>query len=159
MVASSYPAVTSSISAAITNQGREIIAKSVLGLLSYKLLGFKVGRLGWHDAVLPANRIPTNADPVNPAATDLLDPIFPVIGYTPFVTIETPFPNVVAPVCRLNSNEATYGLGEIGIWADILSSTDAGFPAGTPVMFAMAHFPLKCKTDRDNFIFRVIIAV
>ena len=146
---------TSSISAAITNQGRELIAKSVLGLLSFQLIGFKVGQDGY-DYVTPK---PTNAIPINPANTDLLSPVFPIAGYEPFVTIETPFPNVVAPVCRLNFSDANFGLGELGIWANVVSSSDGAYPVSTKVMFALAHFPLLSKTNRHNFVFRVIIGL
>jgi hypothetical protein len=152
-----YLGNTTSISAAITNRGRELMAKSVLSLLSFQLIGFKVGQ-GGYDLSGPVPN-PLVTTPVDPALTDLLYPIFPVVGYTPFVTIDTPFPNIVAPVCRLNSNECLYGLGEIGIWATILASSDIAYPIGTNVMFAVAHFPLKAKTDRDNFVFRVIIAL
>ena len=149
-----YSNPTSSISAVVTNQGRELIAKSTLGVVSFQLVGFKVGRDGY-DYTTPD---PLSTIPVNPASTDLIDPVFPLTGYAPFVTIENPIPNVVAPVCRLNANEANYGLGELGIWANVLVG-DIAYPINTKVMFAVAHFPLLAKNDRSNFVFRVIIAV
>lgn len=146
---------TDSVSSVITNYGREIIAKSVTSGLAFRLEGFRVGRYGYNTVN------PVKVLAVNPADSNLGSIVFPVTptDLAPFVTIETPMPNVVAPVCRLSFSDANYGLGELGIWAKILNNVDPAYPVDTTWLFSLVHFPLMSKTTEHNFVMRVLIAL
>ncbi len=151
---------TDSVIAALTNDGREIMARIGIGELSYQFTGYKVGRGGY------PNANPVKVDPINPVLTDLLDPVFPITtgALQPFSTIEKPYPNVTALVCRLDRFQALYGLGEIGIWVTIRMSTIAALDSGTTVavddevLYGVAHHPMKGKTSNDVFLSRLIIS-
>ncbi len=154
-----FTSPTDTIVSTLTSQGRDLLARSLLGQVSFRLSGFKVGRAGY-DMANPVLLDP--ATPLDPADSDLIDPVFPIPTTTikPFVTIEQPYPNVVAAVCRLNRNEATYGLGELGVWARVLRvdpPADMTYTAGQDYMVALAHMPIMAKTDKQVFVFRVII--
>ena len=144
---------TDEIVATLTDVGRANIARSLLPAegLSFVLTTFKVGRGGYLDAN------PVKVLLVDPAATDLIDPVF--TGN--FQSIETIIaPNVVAPICRLDVGDtaADFGLGELGIYATVLASNDSG-EIGTSFLFALAHFPLLAKTPSHTLVWRVIIAL
>lgn len=104
---------TQTIQSVLTDQARDLFARSVLGQLSFQLSGFKVGRGGYDDV------LPVHITPVIAADTALIDPVFPLVGVQPFAAIEEPFPNVTAAVCRLGRSDALFGLGEVGIYARI----------------------------------------
>lgn len=156
-----FTSATDTIVSTLTSQGRDLLARSLLGQVSFRLSGFKVGRAGYDmgDAVKL-----DPATPLDPADSDLIDPVFPIPITTikPFVAVEKPYPNVAVAVCRLNRNEATYGLGELGVWARVLRvdpPADMTYTAGQDYMVAVAHFPLMSKTDKQVFVFRLIVAV
>lgn len=110
-----FTSPTTTIQSTLTHQGRDLLARSTLGQLSFRLSGFKVGRDGY-DAGNPVHALL-----VDPAATDLGDPIFPIgSGVHPFIAIETPLNTVTAAVCRLARLDATYGLGEVGLFARVM---------------------------------------
>jgi hypothetical protein len=107
-------AATQTIESVLTDQGRDLFARSLLGQVAFQFSGFRVGRGGYQDAM------PVWIDPPNPSNPNLIDPVFPIGGApAPLVTVEQPYPNVVAPVCRLNRADALYGLGEIGLYCRV----------------------------------------
>jgi hypothetical protein len=143
---------TDSIEAKITDAGRALLARSLLGEVSFMFEGFDAGREGYQDAN------PVKIDPVVSSDTALADPVFPLSGLEPFTTIDTPTDIYAAPVCRIDRLEALYGLGELGIWVRILMDTVNPGDVGTDVLFALAHFPMIGKSDNHVLVYRVIFA-
>lgn len=108
-------AATQTIESVLTDQGRDLFARSLLGELSFQLSGFKAGRGGYQEAM------PVWITPVLPGSTALTDAVHPISGgVASLVTIETPYPNVVAAVCRIGRNDALFGLGEIGLYCRVV---------------------------------------
>lgn len=148
---------TDDIAARLTDGGRNAVARSILPGEGYTftLSGFQVGRAGYQQIN------PVKVEAVTPSDTALTDPVFPVSGIQPFVSIETIIaPNVVAPVCRIDPSDldANYGLGELGIFATVLTSNTPS-EVGQDFLFALAHFPLLSKTPSHTLVWRVIIAL
>lgn len=154
-----FTSPTDTIETVLTTTGRDLLARMILGEVSFYLVGFKVGR----DGYLPANPVLLSGSP-DPAASDLGDPIFPLPTNTtkPFVQLEAPFPNVASAVARLDRNEALYGLGELGVFVRIARSTGSSaavYTVDSDYMFGLAHMPLMSKTNKHVFVFRFIVAV
>lgn len=72
---------------------------------------------------------------------------------------ETPTVSTLAFVCRLTLNEANFGLGELGIWSEIKSSTTDANEVGTKILWAIAHHPVWAKTARNTIVHRVIVQI
>lgn len=144
------------IEAYLTNQARKLIARAINGEISFKATGFSVGRGGYQ----PAN--PVHIIPITGEETTLLDQVFPdVTGDAAFQQIDTAGGAATMVFnCRLASTltptNADYGLGELGIWAEILNSTVPS-EIGTSFLFALSHFPIRAKTHRDTMVFRVTV--
>ena len=110
-----FTAATQTIESVLTDQGRDLFARSLLGQLSFRLSGFGAGRGGYQTGV------PVWIDPPDPNSTALLDPVHPIGGgVAALVQLEQPYPNVIAAVCRLNRADALYGLGEVGLYARVV---------------------------------------
>lgn len=162
-----FTAATQTIQSVLTDQGRDIFARSLLGQLSFQLSGFKVGRAGYQLGM------PVWVEPPNTASVQLQDQIHPIgAGVAPLITIEQPYPNVIAAVCRLNRNDAQYGIGEIGLYVrvvrtgtfaqyqytngsgGILFLAKASGTAGNAVSFSLvnggANQPLTIVTTGNN---------
>ncbi len=149
---------TDTIESVLTDTGRDLLAKLLLGEVSFQLIGFKVGVAGYLDA----NPVKLDQSP-DPTLSDLRYPVFPVptTATQAFFTIEQPFPNVLAAVCRIGRSEALHGLGELGVWVRILRSTGSAastYTVGEDYMFGLANMPMQGKTDKQVFVFRYIIA-
>ncbi len=153
-----FTSATSTIQSALTDQGRDLLARSLLGQVSFQFSGFQAGRAGYELAN------PVIAESVYSGSTQLEDPIFPLggVGVAPLITIEAPYATVVSPVCRLNRNDALYGIGEIGLYVRIARSippADAFYVVGEDYLFALAHTPIMSKTDKTILVFRFVIAL
>lgn len=144
-----FTSVPDNIIATLTDLGRTNFTRAANGEISFKLVGFAVGREGYNMAN------PVLVVPIITANTALLDQIFPVSGIKALESIEWPTPKTVVANCRLASTEAISALGEIGLWAEIMYST---IPAeiGTQFMLAVSHFPLSTKTNRQVVVYRII---
>jgi len=148
-----YTDPTDAISAGLTNAGRDAMARLIMGELAFRLSSFQVG-MGGYD---PGN--PVRITPLNLTLTDLLTPVG---GKRDFITIEQPIgPNVVAPITRLEQNDATveFGLGELGIYGTYEMHLTTPALVGTDFLFAAAHFPLVSKIPSHTFVWRIIIAL
>jgi hypothetical protein len=144
---------TSNLTARLTDEGRDRLARLILGEVAFELAGFQVGRGGY----LQTN--PVKTVPIDPALTALIDPVGPLRS---FVTIEQPVgTNVAAPVCRLDTGDvdSEFGLGELGVFATYLVHDTQPGLVGTDFLFATAHFPLLAKTPSHTFVWRVLIAL
>lgn len=151
----SFPNPSAPIQAEVTDIGRQYTARSFMGQIVFQAVGFSVGRGGYQAD-------PTQVVPLTGAETALIDPVYPdaVGGIAPFDLIEEPTIASRVYDCRLaatlSPSNADYGLGEIGIWATILVSN---IPAevGTTFLLALAHMPIRCKTNRDAYLLRVVV--
>ena len=139
------------IIATLTNEARTNFALSTMGEVSFIVKGFAVGREGYNDAK------PVKIDPLDPSLTTLGDQFFPVLGTRKaFEAIENPTPATVVVNCRLASTEAVAGLGEIGLWAEIVDSINP-INIGDEFLMAIAHYPIQTKTLRQSVVYRIII--
>lgn len=145
-----FTSTPDNIIATLTDLGRTNFTRAANGEISFKLVGFAVGRDGYNMAD------PVKVVPINTALTSLVDQIFPLSGIKALESIENPTPKTVVANCRLSNMEAIAGLGEIGLWAEIVYST-IPLEIGTQFMLAVSHFPLSTKTNRQVVVYRIII--
>jgi hypothetical protein len=75
----------------------------------------------------------------------------------PLADIEYPTPKTAVMNCRLSSSQAVTALGELGIWATIVSSNTTPAEIGTTFLMAVAHFPIMTKTLKQVIVYRVVI--
>lgn len=146
-----YTDTPSPIISTLTSEARTNFARAALGEISFIVKGFAVGRGGYLDAN------PVLIDVIDPDLTALIDHFFPTAGgIKDFEAIEKPLPSTVVVNCRLNSDEAVSGLGEIGLWAETIFST---IPAeiGNTWLMAVSHHGLQTKTLRQAVLYRMII--
>lgn len=146
---------TQEIQAFVTDQARQFIAKATVGGVVYRYVGFSVGRGGFD----PSN--PIEIVPIDTSLPALLDQVYPdITGTSDFQSIDAPYLSTQVLSCRLpntlSPSNADYALGEIGIWAQIIQSNDV-LEVGTNFLFAVAHFPIRAKTRKDAWLFRVTI--
>lgn len=142
------------IFANVTDLGQQFLGRATIGQTVIQLVGFSVGRSGYD----PADFL--NALPIDTTQTALGDQVYPAAtGYAAFSALQSPSIGTVVCDCRLPADQqpsnADYGLGELGIWALVLQSN---IPAevGTAFLFAISHFPVKVKTNRDVFVLRTV---
>ena len=96
---------------------------------------------GGVDPELESPRFPNGAIPAN---------------VEPFLDIEFPNLAAVSLVCRIGASDGgNYGLGEIGIYADIVDSVNPA-EIGTRILYAIGHFPLVAKHANSNFVTRIL---
>lgn len=142
------------IEAYLTDTFRQNTARAINGELVFRVKGFTVGRGGY----VPTE--PLQVVPVDPLATTLIDQIYPTSGYLDFEIFETPTLTSVVYNCRLPATliptEADCGLGELGIWAEIIYSTNP-VEIGQIFLMAITHMPIRAKTNRDVMLFRVVV--
>lgn len=129
----------------VTNVGNAMIARSILDGTIYAVTEFSVGVGGY-----PIGD-PGTVTPVNLADTTLSSEVYR--GRVGFVDWVVDPDWEVQYYCRVPRDEAYGGLGELGLWAEILWSP---FPAeiGTFFLFALGHFPCQTKyVDRDVHLY------
>ena len=140
-----------SVFAVLTDTGRTNFAKMTMGDISFVVDGFAVGR-GGYDSVNPVKIVSIDA-----SSTGLIDQFFPTVGITkPVEAIERPYPPTVVINCRLGRDESVSALGEIGVWAKVVDSSDIN-EIGTTFLLAIGHFPISVKTLRKAVLYKIII--
>lgn len=72
-----------------------------------------------------------------------------------FFDIERPNPNAVSMVCRIGQDDGNFGLGELGIFVDIIDSVNPA-EIGTRVLYAISHFAIVAKNTNSVFVTRAI---
>jgi len=90
--------------------------------------------------------------------TTLQNAVFPAtapVDVNNFLDFEFPTPQTVSLVCRAGQSEANFGLGEIGIYVDIIDSANP-LEIGERVLYAIGHFPIVAKNSKSVFLTRVI---
>jgi hypothetical protein len=146
-----YTDTPDSSQAKLTNAGRSYLARTMLGEVSFKLVGFDVGHAGYLDAN------PVKIVPVDSSKTDLDSKFYPATGIVPFEGVERPHPKTIVFNCRLGHSDAANigAIGEVGLWGEVIEST---VPAeiGTRFLFAIAHFPIMVKNLQNVFVFRIM---
>lgn len=73
----------------------------------------------------------------------------------PFFDIEFPNISAVSLVCRIGQTDGNFGLGELGIYVDIIDSVNPA-DIGTRVLYAISHFAIVAKNANSNFVTRAI---
>lgn len=140
------------IIASLSDEGRTSFARVILGEISFIVKGFAVGRDGY-DMTNPVKIIP-----IDGSLTGLIDQFFPTVGtIKAYEAIENPTEKTVVVSCRLASDEAVSGLGEVGLWAEIVHSAVSPAEVGTEFLMAVAHFGLQTKTLRQAVVYRFIM--
>lgn len=140
----------STVVAAVTDIARQYMARSLTDGTAFQVVEFAVGTSGY-DASNPLT-----ATVVDPTATSLQSEVFrDVIDQVETATLDGTAKSFVGRIAR---DELQAGIGEVGIFAEILSSP---FPAevGTKFLFAIAHQPLNVKTDRHVASYRIVVAL
>jgi hypothetical protein len=136
------------IHAKVTNLARQMLARSIVDNTSFKITQFSVGTGGYDPSY------PISAIIVDPTQQDLISEVF----RGPITAIETPLVSGIAKafVCRLGMNDVKAGIGEIGLWAEILWSPFSS-EIGNYFLFAVVHEPLNSKTYNHVTTSRVVI--
>lgn len=150
----SFTDPSSPVIAKLTDKARDIYARSGIYSIAFKIKGFSVGTGGYE----PSN--PVEIKPLVTSDTSLENQVYPVTGYANFQSVET-LETVRVFNCRLPATQtgstADRGLGEIGLWAEVISSEDPTVPVGTLYLYAIGHMPIRAKTYKDVFLFRVVV--
>lgn len=143
---------TLDVLAALTDTGRNIIARGLLDGLQYVVRGFVVGQGGYNRSN------PLQPTTINVAATDLVDRIFPAVGidYEVYDRSEYANPRAVSFLCRIDKGEAIAGLGEAGLIVEIIDDPVAPANNGTFHLFAIFHTPLQAKTGFHVYVWRIV---
>lgn len=71
------------------------------------------------------------------------------------VGIEQPTTTSISAICRVNRTEGMWGYGEIATYAKIIKSNISS-EVGKYFMYAIGHFPIIAKNNKQVAIFRVI---
>ena len=101
---------------------------------------------------------PTNGFFAGGTNPDLENAVFPSTApndVKEFLDFEFPNPEAVSLVCRAGQMESNFGLGEVGIFVDIIDSVNPQ-EIGERVLYAVGHFPIVAKNSRSVFLTRVI---
>lgn len=145
-----------SIQAFLTDLARQYLARAINGELVMRVTGFSAGR-GGYDPLDPVKVLP-----IVGTETDLDDPVYPT-PLTRDSNVQFEVPGTIGTLvvdCRLPAtnlpSSADYGLGEVGVWATIIESQSNPLEIGTEFLFSLCHFPIRAKTNRDVFLFRVV---
>lgn len=124
-----------------------MLARSFVEGLAFKISRFSVGTGGYDPATMD------RALPVDNTRTDLQSPIF----QDAVDLVETPNDTGRCFYCRLQPSEANNGLGEIGIWGEVVDSPDNPAEVGTYFLFAIANQPFEGKNSDHTYIYRVVV--
>lgn len=137
--------------ASITDIGRINFTRVANGEISFNVKYFAVGRGGYQMAD------PVKVVPIDPSSGVLIDQFFPASPpLKPIEKIEYPTDTTVVVYCRLAAMESIAGLGEIGMWAEIIYSINP-VEVGTQFLLAVAHTPLITKTNNQVSLYRFVI--
>lgn len=141
--------IVSDIEARVTLQARQWISRSILDGTSFKIVEMAVGGGGYDVAD------PTQGLRIDETSVSLVNEIF----RRAIDQIELPTSLATRSfVCRFDQNTFTGGVGELGLYAEILSSP---VPAeiGTKFLFAVAHMGLNTKTAHHICTYRVFVTI
>ena len=135
------------VDAELTSRARTLIARGATDGTALHAVKFSLGSGGLDPFDYSASV------PVNPDASDLDRPLVPAL-FKDILHYEQPNPQSACVYCFVDSSEANDLLGELAVWARIVSSPRQS-EVGTYVLAAVAHFPLLVKNDSMRYVFRV----
>lgn len=141
--------ILTDIEARVTQQGRQYLARTLVDGTAFRITDMALGAGGYDVAE------PTQALAVDPTVTELSNELF----RKPIDQIEIPTAiNSRSFVARFNAGSFAGGVGEMGLFATILSSP---IPAevGTTFLFALAHMGLSTKTLHTVVSYRIIVTI
>ncbi len=144
------------VSATLTDKARNYMALAHIKELGIKVIGFSVGTNGFNPSM------PNETTAIDPTLLTLENQCYPVgTECVPFQDVEEANFSTRVYNCRLpaqlTNSPYDKALGEIGIWAEVISSQHAGISVGDKFLYAVAHMPCRCKTYKDVFLFRVVV--
>lgn len=141
------PGLEGAVFAQATDAAREFLARTLAEGVAFQIKEFSVGTDGYDSSN------PKFALEIDPSQTTLGREVFrgPVA-----IPVERPNETARSFYCRMNPNDANFGLGELALWAKVLSSPTSS-EIGTWFIFALAHLPLQVKTSEHTFIYRVVV--
>jgi len=145
--ASGAPILCGDTHALATITGRTLLARSLAEGLAFKIVTFAVGTAGYDPTDL------TKALPVDNTLTTLPGEIFS----DAVDLVETPNDTGRSFYCRLQPSEANYGLGDIGIWGQIVHSPENPAEVGTTFLFAIVNQPFQGNNEDYTYIYRVVV--
>tara|TARA_R100001132_G_scaffold24906_1_gene24649 strand:+ start:1173 stop:1553 length:381 start_codon:yes stop_codon:yes gene_type:complete len=126
------------------------MARSLTDGTSFRVMEFAVGTSGYD----PSN--PLSATAVDPSSTSLISEVFrDTIDQVETATLDGTSKSFVG---RIGALELNAGIGEVALFAEILSSPFP-FEVGSKFMFAVAHQPLNVKTDKHVVSYRIVITL
>jgi hypothetical protein len=139
----------------ITDVGRNLATRASIEGLSFKFIGWALGRGGYD----PSN--PVKTIPITSSDTTLIDQVHPssyTLNYFVPSDLEVPTQRSVSCACRIlrDTASANYGIGEIGIWVVILNSPVVPAEVGQLHLFSITHTPLQTITLNTAKILRII---
>ena len=154
--ASTHPSIQNVVKATVTNAIITIQALSAgsKGNLN-TLVEVDAGGLGINNfGILPGTGF--LADGADPALENPRYPSGTPNTVAAFLDVEYPNSSATSLVCRVAQNVGNYGLGEIGLYADIIDSIEPN-EIGERVLYAIGHFPIVAKNTSSVYVTRVII--
>ena len=139
--------------AALTDAGRNLLARMLVEGLGFRVIGFRVGAGGYNPGA------PIHPTLLDTTVTELDDPFFPVIALPPepIDRYEQPNDQGASFLCRVASGEAVAALGEWGIYVEIIYSPLFPAEVGDRYLFALAHRPMIAKTLQDVLVWRLVV--
>jgi hypothetical protein len=152
---STHPLIENVVRATVSNAIVTVlaVAAGAIGNLN-TLVEFDEGGLAINNfGVTPGTGF---LDEGNDPALD--SPVFPATApndVESFLDIEFPNTQATSLVCRAGQTEANRGLGEVGIYVDIIDSVNPQ-EIGNRVLYAIGHFPIVAKNSKSVFVTRVI---
>jgi len=152
---SSNPLIENVVKATVSGAIVTISAISAgdLGNLN-TLIEFDAGGLGFNNfGVTPGTGVLGGG--ISPSLESERFPASAPLQVEPFFDIEFPNLSAVSLVCRIGLIDGNFGLGELGIYVDILDSVNPA-EIGTRVLYAISHFPIVAKNSNSNFVTRAI---
>ena len=151
---SSHPLIQNVVKATVSGDIVSILALANGDLGNFNtLVEFDAGGLGINNfGITPGTGfLAGGADPV------LESQKFPSAApnVEPFFDIEFPNISAVSLVCRIGLTDANVGLGELGIYVDIIDSVNPD-EIGSRILYAISHFAIVGKNANSNFVTRAI---
>lgn len=153
--ASSHPLIKNVVQATVAGAVVTVIAIAAgeLGNLN-TLVEFDAGGLAFDNfGILPGTGF--LASGIDPSLESSKFPPTAPAAVESFFDIENPNESAVSLVCRIGPGDANYGLGELGVYVDIIDSVNPD-EIGTRVLYAISHFPIVAKNLNSVFVTRVI---
>jgi len=124
-----------------------MLARSFAEGLGFKISRFSVGTAGYDPTDIAKSL------PVDNTRTTLQSEIFS----DTVDLVESPNTTGRSFYCRLQPTEANHGLGEIGIWGEVVHSPENPTEVGDFFLFALVNQPFEGNNDDYTYIYRIVV--